>query len=98
MLTVAPTDDEFMDGVMEKLSPVMDRVHDNTLTNDNGLTFETMYDGYILIDKLYVALWILYHDTKEYIRINNLGDPHHNQGMKLAREALRECTKDQKHL
>jgi hypothetical protein len=34
------------------------------------------------------ALKILYEETADYIRINNLGDVHHNQSMKLARAAL----------
>ena len=34
------------------------------------------------------ALEMLYEETKDYITINNLGDPHHNQSMKLAKQAL----------
>jgi len=34
------------------------------------------------------ALQNLYDETGEYIELNNLGDPHHNQSMKDARSAL----------
>lgn len=34
------------------------------------------------------ALQMLHDDTKSYIEVNNLGDPWHNQSMKLARDAL----------
>lgn len=36
------------------------------------------------------ALKILYEETADYIRINHLGDVHHNQSMKLAKESLGE--------
>jgi len=39
--------------------------------------------------KLTEALEMLYQETKDYIVINKLGDPHHNQSMKLARAALK---------
>ncbi len=34
------------------------------------------------------ALKALYDDTAEYITINHLGDVHHNQSMRLARDVL----------
>lgn len=34
------------------------------------------------------ALTMLYEETKDYIIINHLGDPHHNRSMQLARAAL----------
>jgi len=34
------------------------------------------------------ALSMLYQETADYIKINNLGDVHHNQSMKLARNVL----------
>lgn len=34
------------------------------------------------------ALRLLYDETADYIRINHLGDVHHNRSMILAREAL----------
>ena len=37
---------------------------------------------------LYEALNLLYTSTADYITRNNLGDPHHNHSMKLARAAL----------
>lgn len=37
------------------------------------------------------ALRVLYEETADYIRINNLGDVHHNRSMKLARHALKVC-------
>lgn len=37
---------------------------------------------------LRVALSALYEDTASYIRVNHLGDVHHNQSMRLARAAL----------
>ena len=40
-------------------------------------------------EKLELALRRLYEETADYITINNLGDIHHNQSMRLAREALR---------
>ena len=34
------------------------------------------------------ALKMLHDETEDYIKINHLGDPHHNQSMKLAKQAL----------
>src|SRR5262249_4748305 len=34
------------------------------------------------------ALQLLYDETADYIRINHLGDVHHNRSMQLARDAL----------
>ncbi len=34
------------------------------------------------------ALTLLYKETADYIRINNLGDVHHNLSMQMARDAL----------
>jgi len=34
------------------------------------------------------ALKILYEETADYIRINNLGDVHHNCSMQMARAAI----------
>lgn len=39
-------------------------------------------------EEMRLALEILYEETKDYITINHLGDPHHNRSMQLAREAL----------
>lgn len=39
-------------------------------------------------DVLTVALRRLYEETADYIRINNLGDVHHNVSMQMARDAL----------
>lgn len=39
-------------------------------------------------DELVAALELLYNVTAEYIRINHLGDTHHNESMQLARDAL----------
>jgi len=38
--------------------------------------------------KLREALQLLYSETCDYIRVNNLGDVHHNRSMQLARDAL----------
>lgn len=38
-----------------------------------------------------IALRALYEDTADYIRVNNLGDVHHNFSMQLARAALKEA-------
>jgi len=38
--------------------------------------------------RLREALERLYEETADYIRINNLGDVHHNGSMKMARAAL----------
>ncbi len=35
------------------------------------------------------ALQLLYDETADYIRLNKLGDVHHNRSMQLARDALR---------
>ena len=43
------------------------------------------------VEVLREALKILHDETVEYITINHLGDPHHNQSMKLAREALKKA-------
>lgn len=40
------------------------------------------------IARLEEALGCLYEETADYIRINNLGDAHHNRSMQLARTAL----------
>ena len=40
-------------------------------------------------DRCRAALQMLYDETKNYVEINHLGDPHHNQSMKLARAALK---------
>lgn len=40
-------------------------------------------------DRLRKALQILYDETADYIRVNHLGDIHHNQSMKTARDALK---------
>lgn len=37
------------------------------------------------------ALQALYQDTADYIKLNNLGDVHHNQSMKLAAAALKKA-------
>jgi hypothetical protein len=39
-------------------------------------------------DQMREALEMLYGETADYIRINNLGDVHHNRAMQLARFAL----------
>lgn len=38
------------------------------------------------------ALQILYAEQVDYIKLNHLGDPHHNRSMQLAREAIRLAT------
>jgi len=40
------------------------------------------------IKELELALTILYDETADYIKINNLGDIHHNASMQNARKAL----------
>lgn len=37
---------------------------------------------------LLAALKLLYEETADYIRINNLGDVHHNKAMQRARDAI----------
>lgn len=37
---------------------------------------------------LLAALKILHDETADYIKINNLGDPHHNKSMQYARDAI----------
>jgi Na+-transporting NADH:ubiquinone oxidoreductase subunit NqrC len=39
-------------------------------------------------DRDEAALQCLYDETADYIRINNLGDIHHNRSMQMARDAL----------
>lgn len=39
-------------------------------------------------DALRLALQTLYDETADYIRLNNLGHPHQNQSMRMARDAL----------
>ena len=50
------------------------------------------YSDYALLlaqrEELRKALQALYGDTASYITVNNLGDVHHNESMKLARAAL----------
>ncbi len=38
--------------------------------------------------ELLEALKLLHDETADYVRVNNLGDPWHNQSMKLARAAI----------
>ncbi len=56
------------------------------LTNAKVLATVTFLQGEL--QRTREALKILYEETADYIRINNLGDVHHNQSMKLARAAL----------
>lgn len=44
---------------------------------------------------LFEALKVLYEETADYIRRNNLGDVHHNLSMQLARNALEKTTGSQ---
>jgi len=44
------------------------------------------------IERLRAALQAIYDETADYIRINNLGDVHHNTSMKMARDALAKST------
>lgn len=46
------------------------------------------HDDDALMLGLITALRALYEETAEYIRVNNLGDAHHNRSMQLARAAL----------
>jgi hypothetical protein len=39
-------------------------------------------------DTLLAALRLLHDETADYITINNLGDPHHNRSMQMARDAI----------
>lgn len=43
-------------------------------------------------ERLRAALQAIYDETADYIRINNLGDVHHNTSMKMARDALAKST------
>ena len=40
------------------------------------------------------ALKLLYEETADYIRINHLGDVHHNRAMQMARDALAATPKE----
>jgi len=40
---------------------------------------------------------ILYSETADYIRINNLGDVHYNQSMKLSRDILAKARNEQRN-
>lgn len=40
------------------------------------------------VEGLVEALKMLHDETVDYVQINNLGNPWHNQSMKLAKEAL----------
>lgn len=42
-------------------------------------------------DALLESLICLYDETADYIRINNLGDVHHNASMQKARAAIKLC-------
>ncbi|MCP1173762.1 hypothetical protein [Ralstonia chuxiongensis] len=41
-----------------------------------------------LVGELVEALQMIYLEQIDYITLNNLGDPHHNQSMQMARAAL----------
>ena len=43
------------------------------------------------LDEVLFALHMLYVETADYITINNLGDIHQNQSMRLARDALKRA-------
>lgn len=44
-----------------------------------------------LMERLTEALGTLHDETVDYVKINNLGDPWHNQSMRGARDALAEA-------
>jgi hypothetical protein len=44
--------------------------------------------------ELLVALKMLHDETAEYTRLNNLGDPHHNRSMQMARDAIWKAEND----
>ena len=46
--------------------------------------------------RLREALTILYEETADYIRINKLGDVHHNRSMRIARDTLADSAPDPK--
>lgn len=47
-------------------------------------------DFYNELKRTREALQCLYDETADYIRINNLGDVHHNRSMQMARDALKQ--------
>lgn len=67
----------------ERLKAAFDSM--SALNDDNGKLADKWK---ALAGELRLALQVLYEETAEYITINHLGDVHHNQSMKLAREAL----------
>jgi len=42
-------------------------------------------------NNLLSSLRMLYEEQVDYITLNHLGDPHHNQSMQMARAALKSC-------
>jgi hypothetical protein len=57
--------------------------------NDTLRELESQRDALAVnVARLREALELLYDETADYIRINKLGDVHHNRSMQLARDAL----------
>lgn len=44
--------------------------------------------------KMLTALQTLYAENVDYVTLNNLGDPHHNQSMKNARDVLSDAKRE----
>lgn len=69
------------------------RLHSSYVREFEELT-SVNYHNIQRIEELRKALQLLHDNTAEYISINNLGDPWHNQDMQMARAALRAPEKE----
>lgn len=68
-------------------------------TESHGITEDEAKANASLIaaaPDLLSALTMLYEETADYIRINHLGDVHHNTSMQAARAAISKATGEQK--
>ena len=59
--------------------------------NETSMAFACKQAAHV-IDELTSTLWDLYLEQKDYIEINNLGDPHHNKSMQNARSILEKLS------
>lgn len=72
----------------DRIARLIQRVEDWKSEYENVCKFATDYE--YQRDELRAALKTLYLEQVDYITRNHLGDPHHNQSMKVARSLVGE--------
>jgi hypothetical protein len=86
---------EFMDGALaaEAADALQQQAERITAQDVKCRLYEAALDkADAEIEGFRCALSMLYAEQVDYITLNHLGDPHHNQSMKLARAALSQST------